>query len=228
MTAGGDPRAIHEFASDQPGWGPFFSPDGSVVALTEGNGLYVMPPAGGEPTKLAHLWEWGGYSARWSPDGQYLAVFGLESPGYGNGIFLVPASGGEMRRLTPMTGRPYLEGLEWHPDGQRIVYFDYGPERVRLVDLSGNVGPPLFDHVEGWEYMGRWAPDGNQFFFISSIDTQWKTYLYDIREGEIHRAFPGTDETSSDGLPVWSGDGTTMAWSREIELRQIWLIENVD
>ena len=47
-------------------------------------------------------------------------------------------------------------------------------------------------------------------------------------EGEIHRAFPGTDETSSDGLPVWSGDGTTMAWSREIELRQIWLIENVD
>ena len=238
-TAGGAPRAIHELASDRRhSGGPFFSPDGSVVAFTEGNGLYVMPPAGGEPTKLAHLWLWDGYSVRWSPDGRSLAVLGWELPdSEGNSIFLVPASGGEMRRLTPKpkTGeKKYFEGLEWHPDGQRLVTFDtgqHGSERVVSVDLSGTVSPPLFDHVGGWEYLGRWAPDGNQYFFKSGMGNSgsgWKTHLYDIRDGEIHRAFPGTDEASSEGLVVWSGDGTTMAWTSGVQVRQIWVMEDVD
>ena len=179
-TAGGEPRAIHEFAAVGDVGSPFFSPDGSVVAFTEGNGLYVMPPSGGEPTELAHLWAWESYSVRWSPDGRSLALLGWELPdSEGNSIFLVPASGGEMRRLTTpkrKTGRPeeesYFEGLEWHPDGQRLVTFDTGPggsKRVVSVDLSGNVSPPLFDHVDGWEYMGRWAPDGNNYFFKSKV-----------------------------------------------------------
>ena len=69
-TASGEPRAIHEFAPVRDVGSPFFSPDGSVVAFTEGNGLYVMPPTGGEPTELAHLWIWESYSVRWSPDGR--------------------------------------------------------------------------------------------------------------------------------------------------------------
>lgn len=68
-----------------------------------------------------HSWE--GWTLRWSPNGQYIGALGYEKPGAQNVAVAVRASGKQLIRLTPEAEQNYKEGLEWHPDGQRLTYF---------------------------------------------------------------------------------------------------------
>jgi len=229
-ATGGEPRRLHTFASDVEAGGPSFAPDGSAVAYTEGNELFTVSPRGGAATKVAHLWALDGWSIRWSPDGRWLAALGWESPAAReNSVFVVAASGGEPRRLTPISGSglAYLEGLEWHPDGRRLSYFDYRVEMNLTVDLTGRVSPPLFDQHDGWEYVGKWEPDGHRFFFTSFhySEPPGRTYVFDPASGDIRRALATADDGVEQSLPDWSRDGTTIVWSAVRRVRQIWLMD---
>ena len=52
----------------------------------------------------------------------------------------MPAAGGEIRQLTP-DDHDYLEGVEWHPDGQRLSYnVDRGESETREAYMDGR--PP--------------------------------------------------------------------------------------
>ncbi|MBI4421557.1 MAG: PD40 domain-containing protein [Gemmatimonadetes bacterium] len=235
----GEPRELIRFESREhlvPSW----SPDGSRLAYAHGNGLYTIPAAGGEPRKLAHLYSWDGWMVRWSPDGRHIAAFGWTEPQRTppqpevfNGLFVVPAEGGELRRITPVDDGGYKEGLDWHPDGQRLSYMDYGPnwglDGTRQASLDGRPSAHLANQPDPlWDYVGRWAPDGRHFFFISAIrgfGNAWGLYVHDDSSRTTRVAWPDTAGNPGSSLPYFTADGRTMTWSVQNDVRQLWVMD---
>lgn len=223
-TNGGEPKLLLKIDTKElvvPRW----SPDGSQLAYAYDEGLYVIPASGSEPRKLAPMPELEAHTVRWSPDGRLLAALGYTTPeAENNAVFVTSASGGEPRQLTP--DNVYKEGLEWHPDGQRLTYHaSLGKSETRQAYLDGRPPGLLLDHPGPfWDYTGVWAPDGRRFFFFSS-DLERKdrsgVYIYDEATGDI------TLFARNSGLPRWSRDGKTITWTTGKQLLQLWLAENI-
>ena len=226
-ASGGQPQLLLKIDTKEdvvPQW----SPDGLKLAYAYGNGLYVVPAGGGPSSKLAHLDQWQASTVRWSPDGKYLAAFGHAKPptekaAIMNAVFVAPASGGEPRQLTPSD--LWKEGLEWHPDGQRLTYHvEQAKSETRQVYLDGRPPSLLVDHHNPtfWDHVGKWAPDGRRFFFDSvNVHTnEWGIYIYDEPSGNITLFAPNAS------LPNWSRDGKMMTWESHKHVNQIWLVEN--
>jgi Tol biopolymer transport system component len=234
-TTGGVPRELLRLESGEalvPSW----APDGSRLAYSHGNGLFTIPAAGGEPVKLAHLYSWDGWTVRWSPDGRHIAALGWTRPGSQtdqNVAVLVPADGGELRHLSPEQGSGYKEALEWRPDSRGVTYMDYGPDwqedGSRIAWLDGQpVSPVGVQPPPQWDYVGRFAPDGHRFFFISAgmRANAWGLFVHDMRTGVTSVAWPDTDANpGTQSLTGFSADGRLMTWSVSDDLRQLWLME---
>jgi len=231
-VSGGEPQLLVKITG--LGVVPQWSPDGSQLAYAVGNDLYVIGAAGGQPRKIAHLQDsgrrnsgWDVWTVRWSPDGKFIAAIGYTAkPGTSNAVFVVSASGGELRQLTP-DGPDYLEGIEWHPDGQRLSYNVCEHEsQTRQAYLDGRPPTLLVDHPDGWDYIGAWAPDGRRFFYMSEAAGKegYGIYVYDEASGDITLF---ADHAAGQSPPRWSRDGKTAAWcvTRKTE-RQAWIMEN--
>jgi Tol biopolymer transport system component len=216
---------------------PQWSPDGSQLAYAGGNDLYVIGATGGQPRNIAHLQDsgrdstgWDTWTVRWSPDGKFIAAIGYTKKH--NAVFVVPASGGELRQLTPDgPDSYYLEGVEWHPDGQRLSYnVDRVESETRQAYMDGRPPTTLVDHhyPDAWDYIGAWAPDGRRFFYMSESLKAGKEgygiYVYDEASGDITLF---ADHAANQSPPRWSRDGKTAAWwaTRKTE-RQAWIMEN--
>lgn len=218
----GKPRSLTSFNTKEqlvPAW----SPDGSLIAYASGDTLYTIDPTGGSPSALAQIYLWDSWSVRWSPDGSKLAALGWRGPAdKENMAFVVSTSGGDPRTVgTDST--LYKEGLEWHPDGASITYFEYGHESIIRAYLDGRTPTILFDQPESWEYIGKWSPDGRNFFFISSKDNAWNSYAYNVETNHIEQI--GENSEGDVCLPYWSSDGKRMTWSSTRHSGQLWLID---
>lgn len=203
---------------------PLWSPDGSQLAYADSQGLYIIPADGGRPREIAHLdngWEW--WEVGWSPDGKHIAALGYPTENKKvNAVFVVPASGGELRQLT--SDDVYKEGLQWHPDGQRLTYLVYhgSGSETRQTHLDGRPPDLLFDAPDPiWDSVGAWAPDGRRFFFFGSVKKDWALYVYDEASGDITLVSPRSS------VPNFSRDGKTMVWwAARKTVRQTWVMEN--
>jgi Tol biopolymer transport system component len=121
------------------------SPDGSKIAFTALDRLYVMDLPSGTPRRLTTQ-EVGEYYPTWSPDGQSVAyVTWDESEGH---IMRVRAPGGTPRRLT--TTAAYYQQPAWSGDGSRIV-----ATRASVRDLKEAIDPFVFSGL-GAEFV--WVP----------------------------------------------------------------------
>lgn len=220
-TRGGEPRLLLEFEVPTKALARW-SPDGSRLAYAHRSGLYVIRADGGTPKKLAESHGWEEWTLRWSPDGEFIAALGYPSgvEGEENAVFVVPVSGGELRQLSP--AKVYKEGLEWHPDGQRLTYhMSLLRSETRQVFLDGRPPSLLVDQPQRWDYRGKWAPDGRRFFFQSFAEDGLNgIYVYDEVTGDISLFAYNAD------LPTWSRDAKTMAWVSRKETRQLWVMSN--
>jgi len=228
-SAGGQPQELARFESREnltPSW----SPDGKQLAYSHGNGLYAVPAAGGESTKLAHLYGWDGWTLQWSPDGGQIAALAWSAPNQQNAVFVVPARGGEARRLTAADEVGYKEGLQWHPDGTRLSYMDYGirsrRDGSRLAYLDGRPTSTLVDLPPGqWDYVGVWHPAGRDFYFISSRTRAWDLFAYNEPTGASRVVVSRGSAVPGLSPPSFSADGRVMTWSVANTTRQLWTIE---
>jgi Tol biopolymer transport system component len=218
-TSGGKSQVLTKFEHGGRGAVPQWSPDSSQLAYADGNDLCVISAAGGEPRKLAHMnLGWVGSSVHWSPDGKLIAAFGFVTPGL-DAVFVVPSSGGELRQLTP--GKKWKEGLEWHPDGQRLTYhMSLLSAETHQAFIDGREPTLLVNAPDAWDYVGVWAPDGHRYFFVGGPPM----YCYDESTGETTQV---SVEGESAGVPRFSADGTTMAWwSSRRTSTQTWIMED--
>ena len=125
------------------------SPDGSRIAFTALDRLYVAALPDGTPERLTSD-EVGEFQPVWSPDGSQVAYVTWDDIAGEGHIRRVAAGGGGSANLTTAPG--YYQQLAWSPDGERIVAMRAASRNVRdVLGLSAGTG-------QGAEFI--WIPAG--------------------------------------------------------------------
>lgn len=165
---------------------------------------------------------------RWSPDGTRIA---FSSPRSGNSeIWVMDADGSGQTQLTDDPAPDFMP--TWSPDGSRIAFVSRrlepgdpeGSEHIYVMNADGSdprrlVRTPL-KNTSG---VG-WSPDGREIVFTRTVDGGGgDLYLRDLETGDETRL---TDQRGYEGGPVFSPDGTTIAFYAEHGGESaIWLVD---
>jgi acylaminoacyl-peptidase len=218
---------------------PRLSPDGRRAVVTVQTvapgfdayrrALWLIDPAGEAPARQLTIGPRHDHHPRFSPDGRTLAFLSdrrrvvEEGPGRSEAVddgpektredatqvYLLPLDGGEARRLTDLPRG--VEGLEWSPDGSRLVVTSASaaatPEEDARLRRTGTVPtgePPPSDYrfIDRLDYM----LNGKGFTY----DRVRHLWLVDVATG---LATPLTDGPVSDEEPAWSPDGGRIAFA---------------
>jgi tricorn protease len=171
-----------------------FSPDGESVAFTgqyDGDEqVYIVPTAGGEPTRLTWYpavgplpprWGYDHQVYGWTPDGEAVLFRSLRDAGGGveTKLYTVPRTGGLPEAL-PM---PNSGAGDFSPDGSKMVY------------------SPLFRDFRHWKrYEGGWAQD---------------LFIFDLATYEVE---PVSHTVRTERDPMWIGDKIYFASDRDDRL----------
>ncbi len=192
------------------------SPDGSQIAYKSAKSgtydIWIAPTAGGEPTRLTDM-PGREMFPKFSPDGRWIA-FEADLGGVNvRDLYLVPAAGGDVVQLTdhPLNDA----GAMWSSDSRQI-YFSTGmfwDSSIAAVDIatreirrvrSGGGGASL-------------SPDQTMFVFTGNPkrddddQSNRDIYVAPLGEGEARLLTPDT-LNALDSAPVWSPDGTKIAF----------------
>ncbi len=162
------------------------SPDGSRLAFSALDKLYVLTLPNGVPRRLTSdtVLE---QEPHWSPDGKRIVYV---TWGNGGGYIQAVAADGRRKpvRLTPDPA--FYQQPAWSPDGSRIVAIR-GPRAARVTESSG----PGYELV--WLPAGGGAPTrvapirpGGRPHFSRDPG---RIYLYDPEDGLVSMRFDGTD-----------------------------------
>jgi Tol biopolymer transport system component len=195
---------------------PVLSPDGGSVAFRALNDIYTMK-IGQAPRPLTrdHWWK---SDPSWSPDGRYLS-YSTDRAGKLD-IWIRDLRTGTDRRLTDLPGAAAVSGT-WSPDGSHLAFLDQTGALYTVEVASGDVQrvfPATFEP-------GRptWSRDGNVIALaaIKPYSARYreglsKILLVDRRTGAATYVDPLPDrsiQTRGDDGPVWSPDGTKMAFA---------------
>jgi dipeptidyl aminopeptidase/acylaminoacyl peptidase len=187
---------------------PSLSPDGSRMAFVRSrvdretmetrSQVMMMALPEGEATPFT-----GGPSdgtPRFSPDGESLAFTRPDADG-GQQLWMIPTSGGEGLRLTSVPGG--VTEPAWSPDSRSIVFVsDVDPDRPQ--DGYDPKKDPMVRVVRRIRYRADtigWRGDAFRHLFVVDTGT-----------GEVRQLTDGEGEDSS---PVWSPDGTEIAFTSD-------------
>jgi Tol biopolymer transport system component/cytosine/adenosine deaminase-related metal-dependent hydrolase len=204
---------------------PVLSPDGRHVAFRALGDLYTMR-IGQAPRPLTgdHWWK---SDPAWSPDGRYLS-YTCDRGGKPD-IWLRDLRTGADRQLTDLPGAAAMSGT-WSHDGARLAFLDQ-TGALYTVEVTGGaiqrVYPATFEP-------GRptWSADGN-IIALAAIKPYSARYreglskilLVDRRTGAATYVDPLPDrsiQTRGDDGPVWSPDGTKMAF---VVASVLWVVD---
>ncbi|NEX18980.1 hypothetical protein G3480_01385 [Thiorhodococcus mannitoliphagus] len=146
--------------------------------------------------------------AKWSPDGQTLAFVSNRSGD--NQIWLLRLSSGETRQLT--SGPDQHAWPEWSPDGQRLVYWAFDPtnsaQSLKTIKLDGTAETTIV-RAPGHVDCPAWRPDGGYIAAAAEIDDNWDIWIIRPDGSDLRRL---TSDPAMETNPLWSPDGTTIAY----------------
>lgn len=207
------------------------SPDGRQVAFDLLGDIYIMPIAGGAPTRLTSGLAFD-MQPRFSPDGKRIAF--TSDRGGGDNIWIMNADGSDPRQITKEKFR-LLNEPDWSPDGKYIVarkhfttqrslgtgeiwmYHTGGGEGVQLVKraseaLQKELGEPAFSPDGAAVYYARNVSSGPIFQYAQdSNQSLFEIERYDLATGEVTTAVSGAGGAIR---PTPSPDGKKLAFVR--------------
>ena len=151
------------------------------------------------------------FDGAWSPDGRWV-VYRDSTRGINENdeIFIARADGSERRNLTNNPANDW--GPDWSPDGSTIVFNSDRDGRLSgyLVGPDGSNLRRL--EVDVWFEYPSFSPDGRQIVFEGAVGNNYDLFVLDLGTGAVTQL---TDAPGNDSWPVWSPDGSTIAFSSE-------------
>lgn len=146
-----------------------YSPDGRKIVYSRGlddkTGELRILDLEKQRATLLRKTEFSTISARWSPDGNWIAF--SDRAGGNSEVFRIRPDGTSLQNLTNQPSLDY--GSSVSPDGSRLVFIsDRGqPSGVQLytMNFDGSDARPVTPR-KGWESDPIWAPDGKSILFV--------------------------------------------------------------
>lgn len=187
--------------------------------------------------KLKQLTKEKGYDAEasYSPDGQWIA-FASNRSGYTETlspedkklfeqdasymmeIYIMKSDGSEVQRLTNVKG--YDGGPFFSPDGKRITWRRFAPNGQSAEIMTMNIDGSDQKQITKLNAMS-WAPfyhpSGDYIIFTTNILGYSNFELYIVDKDGAKPAVRVTDLAGFDGLPVFTPDGSQLAWTHHNE-----------
>lgn len=206
---------------------PAWSPDGTEIAFARGDyffnedwtpygiDIWVMNADGTNLRKLTNGVGWN-LSPTWSPDGSMIAFESIRnsftdiwSEGDYN-IWVMYADGYNPWQLTNDPG--WEINPDWSPDGSAVA-FEAGVA-VQVINIDGTNQRTLLSEP-GYQFLDpTWSPDGSKIAAtraVSAMEAEEKSEVFSVdADGGNKRNL--TNHPASDYMPVWSPDGTTIAF----------------
>ncbi|NJL58129.1 hypothetical protein HC928_25700 [bacterium] len=165
---------------DLPSW----SPNGQLLAIADGSGIWIIDREQGTDLKVAD----GLYGfAAWSPDGASIA-FLEQCRGGGIEILVMEFATKNIEPLTRGECSASALPLTWSPDSRYLAY--NGPPiadkfDIKIIDLQKNLITTVTDPLGGQHTFPTWANDSQHLAFISVSSRQYEVWLADIITGEL-------------------------------------------
>jgi Tol biopolymer transport system component len=169
---------------------PAFSPDGKKIAFNSDRsgtwGIWICNSDGSNPVQI----NTGGGRAKWSPDGQTIAL-DMDDVEGNSDVYVINASGGTPRRLTTDPAQDSYPS--WSPDGQS-VYFKSdrsGVPQLWKVPASGGAAAQITGIAARDVDMPQISPDDKYVFYSTGYPGPQSVWRLPIEGGEAKKLFDG-------------------------------------
>lgn len=204
-------------------WGPAWSPDGTMLAVTrvDSQALVLLRTDGTELAQLTHN-DRNNYLPVWSADGTQLVFMSQDGSDTNTAeVAIIEVDGSGERLLTDDDAWDY--GASFSPDGKQIVFGSERDGRWRLwmMNADGTDQHPLPTEAHG--NAPAWSPDGTTIVFTSDRDGDDDLWAANP-DGSDQRNL--TSNSAHDDNAAWTPDGQHLVFSSDRTGRtEIWMID---
>lgn len=206
-----------------------WSPDGGRIAFRRRDGIYVIPRAGGDATKLATvLDECDGSGLDWSPDSQSILIAECLDQTRIPSIFQIHLATGERRKLTvPPAESQGDYDPRYSPDGRQIAFRRAARavvEDVYVMRLQPLQQEPTAISRDARGLAGlAWMPSGKSLIVssqrASGIFGLWK---FDLDKPFAPAAFTQAGQHAK--MPTVARRASRAAWINQVIDHNIWTL----
>ena len=202
-------------------WNPSFSPDGNTLAFTRTsysavNDIYLVPAAGGEPTRLTFDDTLAGRLA-WTADGREL-VFSSDRGGSIPYLWRIAVSGGRPERVAGVGLNASNPAISRR--GDRLAYTqvlaDHNIWRFEVESSTATAKSPkrLISSTLS-DNSPNYSQDGERIAFASLRSGSWEIWVCEADgSNPVQLTHFGRGVT---GTPRWSPDGREVAFDARAE-----------
>lgn len=186
--------------------------------------ILVVGPDGTGLTKLVdrHMrGQEGGLQIAWSPDGTRIAFTDYRPDG-SRGLHVMDAEGATPAEVSSSLAD--ADSPTWSPDGTKLAFTGFAGTsgyEIYVVNADGTGLRPLTDEqdngVDG-AFMPAWSPEGARIAYSVTRydeDSQTETHGISVMDADGSDPIMITSSSDIDEVPVWSPDGSTIAFLRK-------------